>query len=119
MKAELYYEFGPYRLDPYQRILIKDGQPVPIDPQSFEVLHVLVQHAEQIIRRDDLIRAAWEVPVDNRALNFQIFHLRKALNDDSDNPILYSFSYGLPKRIMSCAAFLWAATVKITKTANY
>jgi DNA-binding winged helix-turn-helix (wHTH) protein/Tfp pilus assembly protein PilF len=87
MKAQLFYEFGPYRLDPYQRILLKDGKSVPLDPQSFEVLHVLVQHPGQIIRRSDLINAAWEVPVDDRALNFQIFHLRQALGDDPDQPI--------------------------------
>jgi tetratricopeptide (TPR) repeat protein len=45
-----------------------------------------VQYTEQIIRRGDLIRAAWEIPVDNRALNFQIFHLRQALGDDSNHP---------------------------------
>src|SRR5437868_15446769 len=86
MKAELFYEFGPYRLDPYQRILFKDGRSVPLDPQSFEVLHVLVQYPGQIIRRPDLINAAWEVPVDDRALNFQIFHLRQALGHDPDQP---------------------------------
>lgn len=86
MKAELFYEFGPYRLDAYQRILLKENKPIPLDPQSFEVLHVLVQYPGQIIRRADLIRSAWEIPVDNRALNFQIFHLRKALGDDSDHP---------------------------------
>jgi DNA-binding winged helix-turn-helix (wHTH) protein/Tfp pilus assembly protein PilF len=86
MKAELFYEFGPYRLDPYQRILLKDGKSVSLDPQSFEVLHILVQYPGQILRREDLINAAWEIPVDDRALNFQIFHLRQALDDDSDRP---------------------------------
>src|SRR5947209_20154467 len=87
MRAELFYEFGPYRLDPYQRLLLKGGREVvPLDPQSFEVLHVLVQNAGEIIRRVDLIKEAWEVPVDDRALNFQIFQLRQALEDDPENP---------------------------------
>lgn len=46
-----------------------------------------MQHPGQIIRRSDLINAAWEVMVDDGALNFQIFHLRQALGDDSDQPI--------------------------------
>jgi DNA-binding response OmpR family regulator len=37
------FEFGPFRLDPNQRLLFKDGREIPLDPQAFEVLRVLVQ----------------------------------------------------------------------------
>lgn len=87
MRSELFYEFGPYRLDPYQRLLLKESRDViPLERQTFEVLHVLVQYPGQIIRRADLIKEAWDVPVDDRALNFQIFLVRQALGDDPENP---------------------------------
>ena len=32
------YEFGPFRLDPTEGLLLRDGTPVPLMPKTFEVL---------------------------------------------------------------------------------
>ena len=36
------YEFGPFRLDPHQRTLWKEGETVPLTPKAFAVLLLLV-----------------------------------------------------------------------------
>lgn len=86
MQSTLSYRFGPYQLDPYQRILLHEGRPVHLDPQSFEVLHVLVQNQGKILKRSDLLKAAWDAYVDDGALKYQIHRLRSALGDDPAHP---------------------------------
>ena len=44
-KGKDLFEFGPYRLDARQRLLLRDGQPVPVQPKAFDILLVLVQTA--------------------------------------------------------------------------
>ena len=41
--ADLAFEFGPFRLMPERRLLLKDGAPVPLPPKSYETLVHLVQ----------------------------------------------------------------------------
>jgi DNA-binding winged helix-turn-helix (wHTH) protein/Flp pilus assembly protein TadD len=86
MVANLSYHFGPYRLLPYQRLLLLEGKHVPLDPQSFEVLHILVQNSGKVVRRSDLLEAAWDAHVEDGALAYQIYRLREALGDDPGHP---------------------------------
>ena len=103
MEATLLYAFGPYLLDPYQRILLKQDVLIPLDPQAFEVLRVLVQHAGQIIRRDDLIDAAWSEDDDpgDSALSFQLYTLRRVLGDDHKKPAYIEVRRGRGVRFLS------------------
>jgi predicted Zn-dependent protease len=39
------YEFGPFRFDSAERVLLRDGTPVPLTPKATEILLVLVEHA--------------------------------------------------------------------------
>ena len=53
------FEFGPFRLDPGKRILLRDNQPVPLQLKAFETLLVLVRHSEQVVLKDDLMKTVW------------------------------------------------------------
>jgi DNA-binding winged helix-turn-helix (wHTH) protein/Flp pilus assembly protein TadD len=86
MIANLSYRFGPYQLLPYQRLLLLEGKHVPLDPQSFEVLHILVQNSGKVVRRSDLLEAAWDAHVEDGALAYQIYRLREALGDGPSSP---------------------------------
>jgi hypothetical protein len=35
-KTGHFYTFGPFRLDPSERLLILDAKPVPLAPKAFE-----------------------------------------------------------------------------------
>ena len=37
------YEFGPFRLDPAEHTLLRDGEPVALRPKEFAVLLALVE----------------------------------------------------------------------------
>ena len=41
-----FYVFGPFRFDPAERLLLRDGRPVPVAPKVTETLLLLVQNAD-------------------------------------------------------------------------
>ncbi len=45
------YEFGPWRLDTAQRLLLRGGQPVPLAAATFDLLVALVAHHPQPLSR--------------------------------------------------------------------
>lgn len=76
------FEFGPFRLDPAKRVLLRDHQPVPLQLKAFETLLVLVRQSEQVVLKDDLMKAVWpDTFVEESNLAQQIFVLRKTLGD--------------------------------------
>ena len=81
-EAKRFYEFGPFRVDPDKRLLLRDSQPVPLQPKAFETLLVLVQHSEKVVLKDDLMKSVWpDTFVEESNLAQNIFVLRKTLGD--------------------------------------
>lgn len=76
------YEFGPFRLDPEERILSRDGQLVPLTIKAFDTLLVMVEDAGRVISKDELMRRVWpETVVEENNLAQQISALRRALGE--------------------------------------
>ena len=77
------YEFGPFQLDPPERLLLCDGQPVSLTPKAFDLLLALVDRSGHLIEKDELLRIVWPGSfVEEGNLAVTISQLRKALNDD-------------------------------------
>jgi DNA-binding winged helix-turn-helix (wHTH) protein len=76
------HEFGSFRLDATERLLLRGGQPVPLTPKAFDLLVYLVNHAGRLISKQELIAALWpNTFVEEANLTFTISALRKALGD--------------------------------------
>jgi DNA-binding winged helix-turn-helix (wHTH) protein/tetratricopeptide (TPR) repeat protein len=74
------YEFGAFRLDSGKRVLLRDNQHVPLQLKAFDTLLVLVRNSEQVVLKDDLMKAVWpDTFVEESNLAQNIFVLRKAL----------------------------------------
>jgi DNA-binding winged helix-turn-helix (wHTH) protein len=74
------YEFGPYRLDPVNRVLLRDGRPVVLTPKMFEILLLLIKHRGQVVEKEEIMRTVWpDVFVEEGNLTVNISGLRKAL----------------------------------------
>lgn len=54
-----YYEFGPFRLDLQERLLLREGQPVTLTPKAFNVLAVLVRRSGSLVEKDELFSEVW------------------------------------------------------------
>ena len=77
------YEFGPFRLEPGERKLLRGDEVVALTPKAFDALVLLVQNSGHLMEKDDLIRALWpDSFVEEGNLTNNIFLLRKALGED-------------------------------------
>jgi DNA-binding winged helix-turn-helix (wHTH) protein/Tol biopolymer transport system component len=90
--------FGIFELDVRDRTLRKRGGVVKLQPQHFEVLLILVEHADRVVSREEIRERIWETDtfVDfQRSINFAINQIRAALNDNPERP---GFIETVPKR---------------------
>src|ERR1700722_10369614 len=77
-----FYEFGPFRLNPSERLLWRDQQAIPLQPKAFDTLLVLVQNSEKLVLKDDLMKTVWpDSFVEESNLTQNIFVLRKILEE--------------------------------------
>src|SRR5215475_9038527 len=81
-----YYEFGPYRLETNERILLREGQLVPLTPKAFETLLALVESGGHILDKEDLLKMVWpDTFVEEVSLAKKVSILRKVLGEDVDH----------------------------------
>ena len=77
------YEFGPFRLDPAERKLLRGNEVVVLTPKAFDTLLLLVRNSGHLMEKDDLIATLWpNTFVEEGSLSNNIFLLRKALGED-------------------------------------
>jgi DNA-binding winged helix-turn-helix (wHTH) protein len=78
--------FGPYRLIPAERVLLKGDTPVTIGSRALDILIPLVEEAGEVISQRDLMACAWpNLVVGEGSLRVTIAGLRKTLGDGQDN----------------------------------
>ena len=78
-------EFGPFRLDPTRRRLLKGNEPVPLTPKAFDTLLVLVQCRDRTVSKEQLLKQVWAgTVVEENNLTQAISRLRKALGETLD-----------------------------------
>lgn len=78
------FEFGPFRLAPEERRLLRDGDPIAIAPKAFDLLVLLVSDADRLFRKEDLIERLWPgVFVEEVNLAQNVSAIRRALGGDS------------------------------------
>jgi TolB-like protein len=81
-----FYEFGRFRVDPARRLLLRDGQPVSLQPKAFDTLLVLIRNTDRVVPKDDLLKTVWpDAFVEESNLAQNIFVLRKALGDSAES----------------------------------
>ncbi len=89
--GEAAFHFADYSLDPLGRALRNArGEAIPLTTGEYELLHVLVEHPNRVLSRDDLmehIHGRDAGPFD-RAIDVQIARLRRKIEPDAANPEL-------------------------------
>ncbi|HJU19619.1 MAG TPA: winged helix-turn-helix domain-containing tetratricopeptide repeat protein [Stellaceae bacterium] len=75
--------FGDHRLDTERRELRRAGEPIPLQPQVFDLLVYLVRNRERVVSKDDLLAAVWGGRiVSESTLTSRINAVRKAIGDN-------------------------------------
>ena len=81
-RENTFYEFGPFRMDPKSRRLLKGESAVPLTPKAFETLLVLVENSGRVLTKEELMQALWpDSFVEEANLTVNISALRKALGE--------------------------------------
>ena len=92
------FRFGVFEVDLRARELRKQGLKIKLQEQPFQVLVLLLQHAPELVTRNELKNKLW--PADtfvdfDQGVNKAITKIREALGDSADNP---RFIETLPRR---------------------
>jgi TolB-like protein/DNA-binding winged helix-turn-helix (wHTH) protein len=83
------YRFGQFVLDPGKRTLSRADSPVSLTPKAFDVLLFLAQNPNRLVTKEELLQAVWgDTVVEEGNLAQYVWHLRKALQEDSETPRL-------------------------------
>ena len=78
------YEFGPFRLDPTERVVLRNNQTVPLAPKAFDTLLLLVENSGHLLTKDELMKRLWpETFVEEVNLAQNISAIRRTLDDKS------------------------------------
>jgi DNA-binding winged helix-turn-helix (wHTH) protein len=80
LKAGMIFRFENCTLDPARRSLTCAGEPVQLNPRTFDLLVYLVANADRVVTKDELLSALWpDSFVEESNLSQHVFLLRKAL----------------------------------------
>jgi DNA-binding response OmpR family regulator len=74
---------GSLTLDPARRMCTREGQSVPLTPREFSLLHELMRHPDEVVRRADLLDRVWgpDYPADSNVVEVYVRYLRKKLDE--------------------------------------
>lgn len=74
------FRFGRHSIDVARQRLLRDGEPVPLEPKVFEVLRYLAEHHERVVTKDELLEHVWQgEAVTEAVLPNNVAVLRRAL----------------------------------------
>jgi len=90
------YEFGAFRLDAVERLLLREGEAVPLTSKAFDVLLALVEQPGHLLEKETLLKTVWpDTIVEENNLADNISRLRKALGEGEHGQ---KFIETVPKR---------------------
>ena len=90
------FEFGPFSLDAGKRLLLRNGEPVPLAPKVLETLLALVENRERVLTKDELLTQIWgDTVVEEGGLTRNVSILRKTLGEKPDE---HQFIVTVPAR---------------------
>ena len=82
MLTRRFYQFGPFRVDAEKRLLLREGEIVPLSPKAFDRLLALVEHHGEVVGKDELMEMLWpDSDVEESNLAHHISALRKTLGE--------------------------------------
>ena len=87
--AKHFYEFGPFRLETGERVLLREGQFVALTPKLFDTLLALVESGGRILDKEELLKQVWpDTFVEEVSLAKKVSLLRKTLGEDEAHPYI-------------------------------
>lgn len=80
--SKRFYEFGPFRIDKANHVLLRDGKVLPLKPKVFDTLIVLIEARDRVLDKDEMMSRLWpDAVVEESNLSQNIYLLRKVLGE--------------------------------------
>ena len=80
------FSFGEFELDPDRRLLLRQGEAVPLHSKAFDLLLTLVENHNKVLSKNELLDKVWENQfVEENNLTVHVAALRKALGETKDD----------------------------------
>src|SRR5215475_14107923 len=90
------YEFGPFRLDPSQELLLEGTRKVPLTPKAYQTLLVMVENHGRIVTKGELLQKVWpDAYVEEATRGQKVCTVRKEVCDDREGAL---YSETVPKK---------------------
>jgi DNA-binding winged helix-turn-helix (wHTH) protein len=81
-----FYEFGPFRVEPDERLLWRNGEIVRLKPKAFDLLLTLVADDGHLLTKEELLQRVWpDSIVEEANLSHNIYVLREVLGDGQND----------------------------------
>ena len=78
------YQFADVSVDLERVVVTRNGAPVELEPKAFDVLRHLLEHADRLVTKEELLDAVWgDTFVTPNVLTRAVAQLRRALGDDA------------------------------------
>src|SRR5947199_51654 len=82
------YEFLPFRLEPEERRLLRNGEPVALTPKCFDLLVVLVENSGRLLEKSDLLARVWpDQPVEGPPRTIAVLPFKPLAVNLRDEPL--------------------------------
>lgn len=89
------YEFGPFRLEPGERRLSRAGEPIAIPPKALDLLVILVEHADRLVKKEELMERLWPgVFVEEVNLAQNVSAIRRVLGGEGRDAYIQTVAGG-------------------------
>ena len=97
------FSFGEVFIDFTKMEIIRENQTIALTAQEFKTLKFMVQNAERVITRDELLNEVWgyhNYP-STRTVDNHILKLRQKLEKDPANPVHFRTVHGVGYKFVS------------------
>ena len=83
------FQFGGFVLVPSERLLMRNGEALPLTPKAFDLLVALVRRSGHLVSKDELLQEVWPGRfVEEVNLSVNVSTVRKALGRNPDGTTL-------------------------------
>lgn len=84
--------YDDLELDRLRHTAGRGGQPLDLTPKEFQLLEYLMLHAEEVVRRTELLEKVWDLHFDpmSNVVDVHIGNLRRKVRDAGTTPLIHT-----------------------------